>query len=214
MMHVSTATNQVPRSVHRHGGVTAVGLSLLELIVALMLTAMIITVVMQIMHRCIARTERLSEEVSRLNTAENALDLLITDIADMMNAGAEIDVHNFQLSWQESSHVTLTLAASESVTRKARQIDWVAVDHDNGDDLLLYRRDQTATDNRIPPYIPMCGHVESFVVELLDSHSGPLADPNLPPPMVSVAMGLYRYGTPADDHVIPVHRLLTLRRLE
>ena len=214
MMRSLTANNRVPHASHRLCGSTAAGLSLLELIVALMITALVITAVMQIMHRCIARTERLDEEVSRLNTAQNALDLLMTDITDMMNGGATIDVRNFQLSWQESSHVTLALAASESVTRKARQIDWVAVDHDNGDDLLLYRRDKKATDDRTPPYIPMCGHVESFVVELLDSHSGPLADPNLPPPMISVAMGLYRYGTPADDHVIPVHRLLTLRRLE
>ncbi|MHA1565364.1 MAG: PulJ/GspJ family protein [Alphaproteobacteria bacterium] len=193
----------------------AAGLSILELMVAMLIMAMVTGVVVTLLQQTRTQASVIDRRMTRMGVIQRSLDMLFEDLADTTYADGDVKMSYALIGWQETSHVSLTVKSGGKVSRVAKKIDWIAASSDEGPALILYRREHTRGQ---PPeeakYIPLCDNIHTFKVEMLDRQGEPMEDPNLSASMFEVKAELYRDESCSEDRVLKVMRIFCPKRFE
>ena len=187
--------------------------SVLELTAALVIMALVIAAVLALLERTRAQAQVFDHEMTRRGIIQAALDTLMNDLTSTTYADGDVKISYAQVGWQDTSHVALNVRSSRTTARLARQIDWLAAPHDDGDDLILYRRDQLHRDYEAM-YIPICENIHSFYVDMLGRDGEIIEDANLAASMFEITVELYRDDDNNPDRLLKVNRIYCPKRFD
>lgn len=187
--------------------------SLLELLVALVITALVSGAVLLLLQQARSQEIFVDYRMTQHGLIQTALDRLFDDLTSTTYADGKVEITHAMVGWQDTSQVSLEVKGSQASGRPARQIDWLAAPHDEGDDLILYRRDRIGRDAEAM-YIPLCENIHSFVVEMLDRRGESMPDPNLAASMFEVEVDIYRDPVPNPERLVKFTRIYCPKRFD
>ena len=187
--------------------------SLVELLVAMLIAALLSSAVIMLLQQARSQETYIDYRMTQHGLIQTALDRLFDDLTSTTYADGQVEITHTMVGWQDTSQVSLEVKGSQPSGRAARQIDWLAAPHDEGPDLILYRRDRIGRDSEAL-YIPVCENIHSFVVEMLDRRGESLDDPNLAAAMFEVEVDIYRDPVPNPERLVKLTRIYCPKRFD
>lgn len=195
------------------------GFTLLELILAVVITAMVCSIVVRILSRIEQDSTTIRRRLDLQNAVQHSLDRLMNDITYSFDEGATVQVEQTEYGWQTLSHLTVLSSGSEEGEAATNSIEWLSVPRYEEEDLILLRRERRSSNEDQAAYVPMCENLFSFEVDLMEPNTQLIdAEPNeiVIPSFLEVRATLYRDQGLArsSDRVVTFSRTVCLNRFE
>ena len=180
------------------------GFSLLELIVTLFILAIVMSAVVILLQQTHFQIRHINQNLSRKTLLNHSLDSLMDDLIE--NASDDIDIQQ-----RNSSSLTLKTESSSYKLKPAFQIDWATAS--DQDDLVLYRRFMKISNPTNPLYYPICDHIDTFTINMLDSRGEPSPDQESIA-LIEVQATMFREDQKNPDYVHTARRIFALNRFD
>ncbi|MBN1435765.1 MAG: prepilin-type N-terminal cleavage/methylation domain-containing protein [Sedimentisphaerales bacterium] len=191
-------------------GRSAKGVSLIEMLVALTLVALVLATTAALLHHITQYSGDFQERLQREAEIQTCMNRIVNEIAEIGLAG-RVEIEHESQGYQVMSKLSIIFAADELGNNVSRQIDWIAVPRYEEQDLVLFRR-ETSADDRDTQYIPLCDNLHMFYAELVNGEGFVPEDPNEPTPIVEITAQVYQFGPEYPDNLLTYRRTYCLRR--
>jgi len=188
--------------------------SLLELIATLLIATLVCFSVLLFLNRTYVQGASIQQELSRLSAVQYSLDGFLNDVITTAQGSNHFEVENTTYSGHETSRVTMIWGVSEEDEKPPIQIDWVGVPRNEEKDLVLYRRESKTGDETKSVYLPICYHLHSFRVFLLDAEGEPVESSQGEPSLIDIEVEYYRTDPPDVERMKSVSRTFCLKRFQ
>jgi len=188
--------------------------SLLELIATLIIATLVCFSVLLFLSQTYLQGASIQKELSRFSEVQYSLDEFLNDVITTAQGSNYFEVENITHSGHDTARVTMIWGEPEGNERPPIQIDWVGVPRNEEKDLVLYRRESKATDEKKSVYLPICYHLHSFRVALLTVEGQPVESSKDKPSLIEVEVEIYRTDPPDIERMKSVSRTFCLNRFK